>query len=805
MIKYLLSSIILFLGSLDFCTAQLKINGTVSDGERVPLPYSTVSLKAKNSDTPKVIQADSMGHFSFGLLTPGAYSLTIHALGYSTGSKILSLIGDTSLSFILEPLEGRLKEVTVIGSKPVIERRADRVIFNVDNSIQAAGSNGLEVLKKAPGIRIGNHTIGIAGKGNVSVMLNGRLLHLSDKALVDYLKSFSSENISKIEIITHPSAKYDAEGNAGLINIITKKSIKPGWSGNIAGSIKRFFYKDQPDYKGIQNYGDVDGNLSLSYNNDKWSAYTHVDYTTGRELWGYGIGVHYPHQFWDMKDTGEYRIATLNVLAGANYKISPNTTVGGEYNYVYHLEDGADYVNLPVYNNQGALDSSIRTFATYYPIAKSNAFNVHLIQKLSPSGAKLTLNADYFNSFRTDRSDLDTWNNTDGQQKNFSSLYDTTLQNIKIYTFKGDVDVPTPFAQFTMGAKLSFIDNYSNIFYYHKKGKELILDPGLSNEFRYIENTQAVYANGSKERGDWKWEAGLRAEITQTKARSYYEDEEIKKTYLKLFPSLSASYKMDPDNNFSFNYNKRIHRPTFWNMNPYKSFMSAYTYVEGNPYLEPEYITNIELTHQYKSRLTSSLYINITNNGFAQVIETKDTGAYTHVTTMHNFIKSYRYGISGAITLHPFYWWETSNMIRGYHTKVHSSLDYVDGIAGWGVYLETNNTFYLNRAKTFSGFLGFWYQFPEIDHFGRTNAYYNVDAGLQWTTLQKKLNISLNFSDIFQSSAYKIHTTVKNLRNTYTAFQLNSQLRLSASWSFGGETQREPTHTGNEAERNRLN
>ncbi len=803
MIKYFF--ILIFLsGSFGFCTAQFKIKGTVSDQEQAPLPFSTISLKVPSDDS-KVMQSDSLGQFVFKGLSPGSYLLTAHALGYSPKEMMINVQRDTTLSLRLKPLEGRLKAVTVVGNKPIIERRSDRIIFNVSSSIQAAGSNGLEVLKKAPGIKIGNNTIGIAGKGKISVMLNGRLLHLSDKALVNYLKSFSSENISRIEIITHPSAKYDAEGNAGLINIVTRKNTQAGWSGNLSGSIKRFFYKDQPNYKGIKNYGDIDGSAALNYNNDKWSVYTNADYTTGREIWGYGIGVHYPEQFWDMQDTGEYKIATLNAMAGADYKISANTTLGGEYNYIYHMEDGADYVNLPIYNKTGGVDSSLRTYATYYPVAKSNAFNLHLIQKLSPSGAKLSLNADYFNFYRNDRSDLETWNNTHKQKHHLSRLYDTTNQNIKIYTFKADAELPTPFAQFALGAKLSFIDNYSNIFYYHKEGKELILDPGLSNEFRYIENTQAIYANGSKSWGDWKWEAGLRAEITQTQARSYYENEKIEKEYLKLFPSLMVSYKINNDNNLSFNFNKRIHRPTFWNMNPYKSFMSAYTYVEGNPYLEPEYVTNAELTHHYKNRLTSSLYMNVVNNGFAQVIETKDTGAYTHVTTMRNFIQSYRYGLSESLSLQPLSWWETSNTIRGYYTRVHSNISYINGIAGWGLFVETNNTFYFNREKTFSGFLGFWYQFPEIDHFGKTNAYYNVDAGLQWSGFEKRLNISINYSDIFKSSAFKIYTTVDKIKNTYTAFQLNSRLRLSASWSFGGQTQRKPTHTGNEAERNRLN
>src|SRR5699024_7445110 len=228
-------------------------------------------------------------------------------------------------------------------------------------------------------------------------------------------------------------------------------------------------------------------------------------------------------------------------------------------------------------------------------------------------------------------------------------------------------------------------------------------------------------------------------------------------------------------------YNTRIHRPAFWNLNPYKTFMTPYTYVEGNPYLEPGYITNLELSHCYKNKFVSSLYMKVFNTGFEQVIETQATGKYTHITGMQNFIKSIRFGIGESITLSPFHWIESHNSLRGYYTKVQSNIDYIRGITGWGAYIETSNTFYFNSDKTFSGQFGFWYQFPGIDHFGRSNGYYSIDLGIQLLTLQKRMTLSLNFSDLFQSSASQVTTVVNQITNTYTDFQLNSQLRLSAS------------------------
>jgi hypothetical protein len=234
--------------------------------------------------------------------------------------------------------------------------------------------------------------------------------------------------------------------------------------------------------------------------------------------------------------------------------------------------------------------------------------------------------------------------------------------------------------------------------------------------------------------------------------------------------------------------------------------MSAYTYVEGNPYLEPAYITNVQLSHRYKYLLTSSIYFNIVNNGFSRVIRTHDEGKYIHTTTKLNFIRSRRYGISESLNIQPVWWLESTDLVRGYYTNVRSDIGYIDGIDGLGLYAESKNTFYFNRDKTVSGFLGFWYQFPEIERFGRTDAYYTINMGVEWTAPQKRLSLSLNYNDLFQSSASSVHTKVDQIRNTYTNFQLNSQIRFSVTWHFGrGNSNHKPAATSNEEERSRVN
>jgi hypothetical protein len=266
-----------------------------------------------------------------------------------------------------------------------------------------------------------------------------------------------------------------------------------------------------------------------------------------------------------------------------------------------------------------------------------------------------------------------------------------------------------------------------------------------------------------------------------------------------------VSYDANEENSFLLAYNKRIHRPTFWELNPYKSLMTAYTYVEGNPYLQPEYINDIELSHTYKSILTSSLYLNIIHNGYVNVTRGNADSNYIHTKPL-NFISTQRYGISESLSVNPFRWMESNNQVNAYYTMAQSHLPYINGIQGFGFYVATNNTFSFNENKTISGIVNFWCQFPEVDHFGRSNTYYKLDLGLQALTMQKKLSLSLNATDLLQSSVPTIYSTVNNLREIYTNFQVFSNIKFSATWNFGNShTERKHVKTGNEAERNRVN
>lgn len=794
-----------------FCShvfAQSTLSGTVRSTTEAQLPFATIHLQHLHTNQQQHTQADSAGHFHFRQLEAGQYKVSTTFTGYQSSVMQLILQKDTVITILLQSANTRLDEVVVSAAKPAINDSPDKLVYNVSSSITATGSDVLTTIGKVPGIKVNDNEISIVGKGAVKVMINDRLVQLSGLELIRYLKSMSANQITKIELLKNPSANYDAEGNAGLINITTKQSKKQGYSGNIQANAKHWFYNPAEAF-GTSNYGALNATATLNYNAIRWSAYGSVNVDQDHHLEGFQTVLSYPKQTWLQSDTGDYKYRNINVVAGADYKISSNTSIGINYQGGKNIYDGADHVNNPVFNNNtGKMDSILQTYATYYPIALSNSVNLHSVINFDSSGRKLLLNADYMNYYRTDKSDFESHNYQGSNLVHPTATtryYDNTKQNFNIYTFKADVQIPTNFAKVMFGTKLSFIDNYSNAFYYKKSPQgELTYDTDLSNEFDYRENTQALYVSMNKEQGNWKYEAGLRGELTQTNGYSHTLNQTTVNKYFRVFPSLSVSYQANTDNSLALTIGKRVNRPSFWNLNPFKSLYTAYSYGEGNPYLNPEYNTNFEVSHTYKSMLTSSVFFNITENGFNNLtIASVDTNLV--YTKPLNFLKTYRVGISENITLHLFSWLDNNNQVTFYHTNATSTLPNIQGVSGFGLYLATNNNIWFNKDKTFAAAVNAWYQFPEVDHIGKSEAYYKMDLGLKAAVLKKKVDITLTMNDLFRSSATTVTSNINGVPQKFTNFQLNRYLLLGFTYRFGSNEHKAANNdNGNEEERGRI-
>lgn len=777
--------------------AQYKVKGTIKDPQNKPVEQVSVQLTLLKDTLKKQGLNSENGEFSFQEVAAGTYGLKISRAGYQDSQLYLNLAGDTALALTLSPFTADLDEVQVTARKKMMDKKADRTIFNLSSSVTAQGGNVLSAVTKIPGVKVISNEVSIVGKGTVKVMINDKIVNISDENLTNYLAGFSASNIDKIEVITSPGANYDAAGNAGLINIITKTRQSEGWSGTLQGS-----------YKNVNKYSNGSLAGDINYHKNKWTAYANFNGSKSKELMGWIIGVDYPDRNWSLNDTGIYKIDNYSGTVGIDYAISDRSSIGASYNGGYREERGNDDVkNYMTSQSSGKLDSINRSYAVYNPIAKSNAFNLHYLTKLSEAGTKLSLDGDYFNFFRTDYSDFRGWTQVPDMQapeENIILYYNTAKQNILIYTLKADLTLPTSFATWMIGSKLSFINNNSNALYYNVASGSKVYDSSKSNIYEYTENTQAYYINGTKKMDKWTIQAGLRAEITKTTGHSYTLNQINQDNYFKLYPSALLSFEADDQNSFSATLSKRINRPSFWTLNPYRSLLTTYAYYDGNPALKPEYTHQIELAYAYKKLLNTSFYYSRTNNGFDNLtIGSMDTNLVYR--TPLNFLTTTKYGLSENISFSPFSWWESSNQFNLYYTKSKSELAIVKDLAGWGKYISTTNNFYFNKDKSFGGAINYWCQFPEVDHIGKSNTYSSLDLGLMYTTLNKKWTLALNATDLFKNSAPTFYTTVNGLKQSFDNFQLSRSIVFALTYKFGrDQIQSSNRASGNEDEKSRL-
>lgn len=776
--------------------AQFQVKGTVRDPQNKIINNISIQINLLSDTLQKKGVNSEDGDFEFRDIASGTYVLKVTRTGYQENKVYLNLTKDTSLIINLAPFVTDLDEVTVTGRKKLIEKKVDRTIFNVSSSVTAQGGNVLSAITKIPGVKIAGNEVSIVGKGSVKVMINGKIVNISDETLTQYLAGYSANHIEKIEVITSPPANYDAAGNAGLINIVTKESQLEGWSGTVQGS-----------YKNVNTYSNTGLTADINYQKNKWTIYTNFTGSRSGELMGWIIGVDYPDRNWSLNDTGIYNIDQYNGTIGIDYAVGKKSSIGISYSGGYREENGNDDVkNYITGHPSGKIDSTIRSYAVYNPIAISNSFNLHYLNKFNEKGAQLSIDGDYFNFYRTDYSNFKGWTQIPGMQEPKGDLmlyYNTAKQNILIYTLKADLTLPTSFASWMFGSKLSFITNNSNALYYDLQSGSKVYDSSKSNIYGYVENTQAFYATGTKNMNKWTIQAGLRAEITKTNGHSYTLNQIHKDHYLKFYPSVAISVEANEQNSFTGTFSKRINRPSFWTLNPYRSLLTSFAYYDGNPALKPEYTSQLELGHNYKKLFSTSVYVNRTNNGFDNLtIGSMDTNLVYR--TPLNFLTTTKYGMTEIISFSPLSWWESTNQFNLYYTDAKSNLFIVKDLAGWGKYIATSNNFYFNKDKTFSGAINYWCQFPEIDHIGRSNTYSSLDLGLMYTTLNKKWNFALNATDIFKNSAPTIYTTVNGLQQSFDNFQLSRSIVFGLTYKFGSNRKSDNRKSGNEEEKSRL-
>ncbi|MCZ4244256.1 outer membrane beta-barrel family protein [Pedobacter punctiformis] len=774
---------------------QYSLKGKVVNQNKIPVELVYASLLKNDSIMVKQAPTDSLGNFSISV-EHGNYRLILEQFGTEFIRREIILTQNIDLGHIEINEAKELQGVTVSGRKKILEQKVDRLVFNVENSIAASGGTALDALKVTPTVRVQNDNVSIIGKGEVLVMIDDRLQRIPQEDLADFLKSIPSANIKSIEVITAPPAKYDAEGNSGLINIKLKSAKDNSWNANIGASYI------QKTYAG--------GNLQglFNYNHNKLSLQASVNKSEQKLLTTSNSQIFYTDELWNQEVKNKSKSDALSLGFGIDYKLTPKWTTGIKYLGSFTDKTSANNPLITRFNNTTAVvNSYIASGVDASNKPEMNSLNWYHSFSLDSSGKNITVDFDYFNYRKQDYSffagnELDAQSNA--IQNTFFSSTNTNVNKIKNYSGKIDVSLPYKWANISFGTKISYTNTNNDLVVYNNQTGTPIQDNDQSNIFNYKEHNGALYFSTDKKlNSQWETQIGLRMEATQTEGYSKNLSQTNKNNYINLFPTAYVTYVPNENNSFSFNYSRRIRRPDFDYLNPFVIKTSPYYYSEGNPFLKPSFIDNLEFSFIRKQNWVNSLYFSQVSN-FGQELAIVNPATNITKSTSLNYANTYQIGFS---TYYNFKKWSWLNSVSGFNVNyqnVKSKINVVQSIDGYNGYIYTNNDFTLNKSK--SVFLGLNYalQLPgryQIFHISTMNM---LDASMKFLLLNKNLSLTVIGEDLLNAQKPLIAYKSNGIKNNIKSYGDTRGFRVSVSYKFGNASLKSKQRNfGNDDERNR--
>lgn len=771
-------NLLIFLVLPLFCLAQstFKLKGKIAS-EKLPLEWADISIL--NSDGKIVDGTTSKQDGSFEIsLKKGTYKIGISLLGFTDFEKEVFVEKDTDLGIIiLKETATNLGEVVIQSKKKTVEQKTDRLVYNLENNVTTVGSDALSAINTAPGVVVQNNAITILGKGTSRVMIDGRMIELAGEELNNFLKSISASDIKNIEVISNPPAKYDAEGTGGLINIIMKKGVRDSWKNTTTLSY------DQ------NKFGIVTLRDNFFYNKNKFRFSASVNGKTGYLKATDDLKMYFPDGLSHMYSNTKVKSENLSGKLALDYDLSERTTIGFQYLNDRNNPDFKSDIRIDNYNTQNQLDNVTLNNSFTDKGSKNQTYNAHLITKLDSLKRKLSVDVDYFNySSKFDRNFIANNYTPDMIFVDVNqSGQNISNQDIDNWSFKADMEHPFQMLNLSYGAKMSFTNSISDVVYYNTISGTPELDPSQSNRFKYTENNQAFYINGDKKINEkWNLQLGLRLENTQTNGFSETLNQETVNDYLKLFPTVYASYKKNENNTFSLNYGKRINRPRFDLLNPFKVYINSNSYSEGNPFLRPSFSDNFDFAYSYKETLRTSVFVNSVTNGYG-VLFTSNPETNTQIVTRENYFKNLNYGIGESYSVTFADWWSSENSLYFLGAKTEFIKD-INATPSNSLQVDfsTNNTFILGKTTKLQ--IDFSYSTPfksGLYEMGYTSSF---DIGFKQDLFNKTMQIAFLANDIFNTSYLKDFTSVVNgVKQVYNENQSNRFVRLSVVYNFGNK------------------
>ena len=762
-----------------------SISGSVKDKNGKALQSVTVSLlHSQDSSLVKTDITDAKGEFEINSSKEGNFLLSYSSVGFEKlYSEVFAKKADQKIDakpVSMSPANGKLNEVTIVAKKPMIEVKADKTVFNVEASINATGSNALELLQKSPGVQVDNNeNISMKGKSGVKVYIDGKMMQLDTKDLAAYLKSINSNDIEAIEMISNPSAKYDASGNAGIINIRLKKNKKFGTNGSVNAGL----------VQGVTPKGN--GSVNLNYRDKKINVFGNVGGNIGMYENKIDLYRIQKDTLYDQKTVMTSDNKSINIKGGADYFVNSKNTIGFMVNTNISNNEWSSKGSTDVYYHPtGEFIKTLEAFNTI-PGKRTNAnFNINY-RYADTTGREINFDADY-GLFRGTGSSYQP-NYYYGSNNDF--LYSIINRNytptdIDIYTAKVDAEQNLGKGKLGYGAKFSYVTTKNTFDFFTDTAlnkPSYILEK--SNSFKYTENVNAAYVNYQRQlNAKWSMQAGLRLEQTNsegdlTRADGLQQpDDNVKKNYLNLFPSAALTWNINPKHALNLTYSRRIDRPTYQDLNPFENKLDELTYEKGNAFLRPQYTDNVELTHTFLGFINTTAGYSHVSDYATQVTDTVGNATYVQQQNLATQqILSFSIGAPTQIKK----WWNGYANIWFNYQMFDGAIggkEVKTNIPGYGAYLQQSFTL----GKDYTAELSGWFSGPSVwGATWKTKPQGGLDVGAQKQLFQKKASVKVTFTDIFHTSPWSATSDFGGLYIKGSGSWESQTFRVSFNWRFG--------------------
>lgn len=746
----------------------ISVSGRLVDQQNKPVPFASVGLlKAQTFVNGSTTNENGYFQLVYAFENSVAYELRASSLGYENLTANFTYPDTASLKRLVMKQEAKtLATINVTANRPMIERKADRFLVNVEGSALAMGYNALEVLQKSPGLWVSaNGDITLRGNQSVMVMINDVVQRMSGSDLSDYLRSLRSEDISKIEIISNPPSEFEAAGSGGIVHIILKKARQDGLFGSVSSQ-----YRQQVEH------GAYNAATLLNYKTGNLYLFGNVSGGQDKNSSIASTGITYPDQSRYLSFTDRLNNnSKLTYRFGATYDLSKNEFLSVQMAHFNGKLNQYFDTHIDVSNSSEPLTGFARS--EWYRKPKQDNVTANYSLKLDTLGSSLKIIGDYVYSAKTELND-------------FASVYTLTTKNstfrnntpnaTNIYSLQSDFTKVFPH-DWEMKAGLKFVatkrDN--EVLNEDYIGENWVVNNGLSNRFIYKEYLSMGYASLAKKIGKTSVKLGLRAEHTQMNGNSITANEQFKRNYLSLFPSLFIMRQLNAEKGSSvfLNYSRRLQRPSFADLNPYRLQFDNYLTQLGNPNLMPEYTHKVELGTNFGKGFFADVYYALTTDKIAMLANPASAQTIEYQT--RNFNNSYEYGLAINLPIKLFSFWSTYTGLSVYNLSYQLDDFKIKQTTFMG---RSQHTFMLKNIVDID--VSVDYRSPNVSA-NTHNAYWLItDFGLTKRFLKKSLQTRFYISDLFNTAREKDFTEYSGTRIDFYQKRATRTFSLSLSYSF---------------------